>query len=76
MDEKKSGIFVTHILSCSGWVPKSAILPFSETISTFKISKRHSLPMIQEAMNEAKTILDAMDDNAKHFYDRMYGHLR
>lgn len=56
----------------SGWVPKSAILPFTEDIGVLKTAKKYNTQLMQKALEEAKFILDGTDGAGVRFYDRMY----
>lgn len=55
-----------------GWVSKSSIQPFPEDTSAFLASnKSNQQQSIQEAVDEAKVVLDLTDENSYRFYDRI-----
>ncbi|TYZ62765.1 hypothetical protein PybrP1_008441 [[Pythium] brassicae (nom. inval.)] len=54
-----------------GWVPKSAILPFTEDIGVLKTAKKYNTQLMQKALEEAKFILDGTDGAGVRFYDRI-----
>lgn len=68
--QTKTGLLLTNLV-CSGWVPKSSILPFSDDLSSVKGAKRYNLPLIEEALDEAKIVWEMTDDAGTRFYDRM-----
>uniref|UniRef100_K3WS00 PHD-type domain-containing protein n=1 Tax=Globisporangium ultimum (strain ATCC 200006 / CBS 805.95 / DAOM BR144) TaxID=431595 RepID=K3WS00_GLOUD len=54
-----------------GWLPKSGILPFSEDVSALKSVKKYNTQLMQQALDEAKLILDGTEGAGVHFYDRI-----
>lgn len=52
-------------------MPKSAIIPFSADGSATKSGKKYNVQLMQEALEEAKFILDGTDGAGVRFYDRM-----
>jgi hypothetical protein len=56
---------------CSGWVSKSSIQPFPEGPTTLTASNKYNQHLIQEALDEAKLVMDVMDETARRFFDRM-----
>ncbi|KAJ0393855.1 hypothetical protein P43SY_005977 [Pythium insidiosum] len=57
-----------------GWVKPSAIMPFSNDLTSLKPARKYSPAMVQRAiaaMAEAKVVLDDTDDYQICFYDRM-----
>lgn len=57
--------------SCSGWVSKSSIQPFPEDLTTLTASNKYNQHLIQEALDEAKLVMDVTDDTGRRFFDRM-----
>ncbi|OWZ16331.1 hypothetical protein PHMEG_0009888 [Phytophthora megakarya] len=54
-----------------GWVSKSSIQPFPEDLTTFTASNKYNQQHIQEALDEAKLVMDVTDETSKRFYDRI-----
>ncbi|KUF99554.1 GPI-anchor transamidase [Phytophthora nicotianae] len=57
--------------SRSGWVSKSSIQPFPEDLSTLTASNKYNQQHIQEALDEAKLVMDVTDETGKRFFDRI-----
>ena len=55
----------------SGWVTKSSIQPFPEDLTTLTASNKYNQALIQEALDEAKLVMDVTDDTGRRFFDRM-----
>ncbi|CEG48552.1 phd zinc finger (c3hc4 type) family protein [Plasmopara halstedii] len=54
-----------------GWVSKSSIQPFPEDLTTLTASTKYNQLHIQEALDEAKIVIDMTDETGKRFYDRI-----
>lgn len=54
-----------------GWVSKSSIQPFPEDLTTLTASTKYNQQHIQEALDEAKLVMDVTDETGKRFYDRI-----
>ncbi|KAE9354507.1 hypothetical protein PR003_g3335 [Phytophthora rubi] len=54
-----------------GWVSKSSIQPFPEDLTTLTGSAKYNQALIQEALDEAKFVLDVTDETARRFFDRI-----
>ncbi|KAF4141761.1 PHD finger domain-containing protein [Phytophthora infestans] len=54
-----------------GWVSKSSIQPFPEDLTTLTASNKYNQQHIQEALDEAKLVMDVTDETGKRFFDRI-----
>ncbi|EGZ05812.1 hypothetical protein PHYSODRAFT_551242 [Phytophthora sojae] len=54
-----------------GWVSKSSIQPFPEDLTTLTGSAKYNQALIQEALDEAKFVLDVTDETGRRFFDRI-----
>ena len=63
--------FCAFVGICSGWVSKSSIQPFPKDLTTLTASNKYNQHLIQEALDEAKLVMDVTDETGKCFFDRM-----
>ncbi|KAG2941131.1 hypothetical protein PC119_g2113 [Phytophthora cactorum] len=54
-----------------GWVSKSSIQPFPEDLTTLTASNKYNQQHIQDALDEAKLVMDVTDETGKRFFDRI-----
>ncbi|KAG6618972.1 phd zinc finger (c3hc4 type) family protein [Phytophthora cinnamomi] len=54
-----------------GWVSKSSIQSFPEDLTTLTGSNKYNQALIQEALDEAKFVMDVTDEIGKRFFDRI-----
>ncbi|KAG2866757.1 hypothetical protein PC113_g2544 [Phytophthora cactorum] len=54
-----------------GWVSKSSIQPFPEDLTTLTASNKYNQQHIQDALDEAKLVMDGTDETGKRFFDRI-----
>ncbi|CAI5709224.1 unnamed protein product [Hyaloperonospora brassicae] len=54
-----------------GWVSKSSIQPFPKDLTTLTASNKYNQHLIQEALDEAKLVMDVTDETGKCFFDRI-----
>uniref|UniRef100_H3HDM4 PHD-type domain-containing protein n=1 Tax=Phytophthora ramorum TaxID=164328 RepID=H3HDM4_PHYRM len=54
-----------------GWVSKSSIQPFPEDLTALAASNKYNQHLIQEALDEAKLVMDMTDETGRRFFDRI-----
>ncbi|TDH72927.1 uncharacterized protein CCR75_003101 [Bremia lactucae] len=54
-----------------GWVSKASIQPFPEDLTMLTASNKYNQQHIQEALDEAKLVMDVTDETGKRFFDRI-----
>ncbi|CAI5738318.1 unnamed protein product [Peronospora destructor] len=54
-----------------GWVTKSSIQPFPDDLTTLTASNKYNQALIEEALDEAKLVMDVTDDTGRRFFDRI-----